>query len=288
MNVCNWARAAALLVGVVLLALPVVGCGVDPTSGPSASPLATAGTAGARPTSTAAPTRSASTSTGASSPTTTSAATEPAAAPINPPILPKPKPSPLPQNPSYLPAAPRGSRGVVYLTFDDGPSTYTHAVLHILTRTGSTATFFQLGDNQQVYPKLPAAVQAQGSTIGNHSYDHNDLTTLSDAAIRSELRRGPQGAHCARPPYGATTPRVRRVINSMGMTQMLWSNDTSDWSRPGSDVIFLRAAGPQIGNGSVVLMHDGGGPRGQTVAVLPRIIAELQRRGYLIRKLPGC
>jgi peptidoglycan/xylan/chitin deacetylase (PgdA/CDA1 family) len=78
------------------------------------------------------------------------------------------------------------------------------------------------------------------------------------------------------------------VITSIGLTQMLWSNDTSDWSRPGSQVIFLRAAGPQITNGSVVLMHDGGGPRGQTVAALPRIIAELQRRGYLIRKLPGC
>lgn len=282
------ARLLALL-SVAVLAYPLAGCGTAPESppfGPSAAVTAS-------PTSSAPPSSASPSSTSPTpAPRTSSAGpvvrVVPAAPPKNPEVLPKPKPAPLPADPRRLPGAPPGSRGVVYLTFDDGPSTFTPEILRILTRTHSTATFFQLGVNQRLYPDLVGAVRAQGSSIGNHTYDHRDLTMMSNAGVRSELKRGPKGSKCARPPYGATTPRVRQLINGMGMTQMLWSNDTSDWSRPGSRVIYLRAAGPQIGNGSVVLMHDGGGPRAQTVAALPKIIAELQRRGYLIRKLPGC
>jgi peptidoglycan/xylan/chitin deacetylase (PgdA/CDA1 family) len=195
----------------------------------------------------------------------------------------------LPQDASkQLPAAPPASRGAVYLTFDDGPSQYTPPILRILARTGSTATFFQLGTNQAAYPTMARAVRAQGSAIGNHTYDHADLTTLTADQVRAELRRGPRGTKCARPPYGATNTKVRRLIERAGLQQIQWSNDTLDWSRPGKKAIYLRATSEHVVNGSIVLMHDGGGSREQTVQALPKIIAELHRRGYVIRRLPGC
>lgn len=198
-------------------------------------------------------------------------------------------PSPLPKDPAkHLPGAPPASRGVVYLTFDDGPSQYTPAILHILAKTDSTATFFELGTNQAAYPQMAKAVRAEGSAIGNHTYDHADLTTLSAAQVRSELRRGPRGTTCARPPYGATNTKVRHLIERAGLRQIQWSDDTIDWSRPGARAIYLRATSAHVVNGSIVLMHDGGGPRQQTVAALPKIVAELHRRGYVIRRLPGC
>ncbi len=177
---------------------------------------------------------------------------------------------------------------MVYLTFDDGPSPYTPAILRVLARTRSTATFFQLGVNQAVYPTTVQAVRAQGSAIGNHTYDHADLTTLTREQVRAELRRGPRGTTCARPPYGATNSQVRHLIERAGLKQIQWSDDTIDWSRPGKRAIYLRATSKHVVNGSIVLMHDGGGPREQTVTALPKIIAELQRRGYVIRRLPGC
>ena len=72
------------------------------------------------------------------------------------------------------------------------------------------------------------------------------------------------------------------------MRQIQWSDDSIDWSRPGQHAIYLRATSEHVVNGSIVLMHDGGGNRDQTVAALPKIIDELHRRGYLIRRLPGC
>jgi peptidoglycan/xylan/chitin deacetylase (PgdA/CDA1 family) len=83
------------------------------------------------------------------------------APPSNPTTVPIATPFPLPKDPAKaLPAAPPGSRGVVYLTFDDGPSPFTRAVLAILARTDSTATFFELGMNQSTYPKAAKAVRS--------------------------------------------------------------------------------------------------------------------------------
>jgi peptidoglycan/xylan/chitin deacetylase (PgdA/CDA1 family) len=177
--------------------------------------------------------------------------------------------------------------GIVYLTFDDGPSQYTPAILNVLRATHSTATFFELGFRQVEYPGAPAQVRAEGSTVGNHTYNHRDLTALTAGQIRWQLSHGPRGK-CMRPPYGATNSAVRRIVAQQGLREVLWSIDTLDWSRPGTAKIVKAATGPTVRAGSTVLLHDGGGDRSQTVAALPKIIRTLQQRGYVIRRIPGC
>ena len=183
--------------------------------------------------------------------------------------------------------APFKRGGVVYLTFDDGPGPYTPAILNILRATHSTATFFELGFRQAQYPAEAARIRAQGSSVGNHTYSHPNLTKLTPSQIQWQLAHGPH-SHCVRPPYGATNATVQRILSQLGLRQVLWSVDTRDWSRPGITHIVKTATGPQVRAGTIVLMHDGGGNRSQTVAALPQIITTLQHQGYVIRRIPGC
>ena len=176
---------------------------------------------------------------------------------------------------------------MVYLTFDDGPSGYTQQVLDILNRYEAKATFFVLGANVVDNPSLVRAAARDGMSIQNHTWDHPDLTTRSNGEIRSQIRRtdnairnaGGGNSTCVRPPYGATNSRVRSVLGDMGKRQLLWSIDTSDYQRPGASAIYRRVV-DEVGRGSIVLAHDGGGVRTQTVAALPRILDNLKDRGY--------
>jgi peptidoglycan/xylan/chitin deacetylase (PgdA/CDA1 family) len=181
----------------------------------------------------------------------------------------------------------KGSGGTVYLTFDDGPSPFTGRILDVLTRTGSTATFFHLGVNEPGFPRTDAQIRAQGSKIANHSYDHPDLTTLTGSQLRWQLSHGPK-ARCFRPPYGATNAAVRKAIADAGMRQVLWDVDTLDWMKPGVTTLAKTGRLKGIRNGSIILMHDGGGERTQTVAALPTILADLHARGFKVRALPHC
>jgi len=189
--------------------------------------------------------------------------------------------------PPYRPNQNGKQRGIVYLTFDDGPSAYTPAILNILRATHSTATFFELGFRQAEHPAEAAQVRAEGSNVGNHTYNHPDLTALTPGQIRWQLGHGPR-SKCIRPPFGATNPAVRRLLARQGLREVLWTVDTKDWSRPGTTHIIQAATGPAVHGGSIVLLHDGGGDRSQTVAALPKIISILQQRGYVIRRIPGC
>ena len=218
----------------------------------------------------------------------------PTATPTAPSVQPRttgtarPGPQATPSPPAQRkPSTPPGRSKVVYLTFDDGPSPYTPRVLQILRDTGSTATFFQLGVNTPGHDQLTAAIRAQGSTIGNHSYDHPDLTRLSASQLRRQIRRGPTST-CFRPPYGATNAGVRAAIRRAGARQVLWTVDTRDWTRPGVKELRRIGRSPQIRPGSIILMHDGGGNRDQTVAALPALISHLHARGFQVRALPGC
>jgi peptidoglycan-N-acetylglucosamine deacetylase len=183
------------------------------------------------------------------------------------------------------PPAKRG--GTVYLTFDDGPSQYTPAILNVLRATHSTATFFELGFRQAQHPTEAAQIRAQGSNIGNHTYNHPDLTKLTPRQIQWQLANGPR-SKCVRPPYGATNRTVKRILSREGLREVLWTIDTRDWSRPGTTHIVKSATGRSIRAGSIVLLHDGGGDRSETVAALPDIIAALQHQGYAVGRIPGC
>lgn len=185
-----------------------------------------------------------------------------------------------------------GKGKVVHLTFDDGPNgTYTPQVLAVLRKHNAKATFFMLGQNASG-SSLVGTVRSQGHAVANHSWNHPQLTRLSRSAIASQLSRTDAAlgrkAACVRPPYGATNATVRSVIASRGQKQVLWTVDTNDWRRPGAGVIASRIVAGAKKNGAIILMHDGGGNRSQTVAGLDRALTTLQAQGYRFTPVPGC
>ncbi|MEU4563089.1 polysaccharide deacetylase family protein [Actinoplanes sp. NPDC023936] len=188
---------------------------------------------------------------------------------------------------AYSAAAARAKRKTVALTFDDGPSKYTPQVLDILKRNNVKATFCMLGNNVGPYQKTAKRIVREGHRLCNHSRSHPDFTDLSNSAARSQVvwtqkkiksvtGRSPQ---VFRFPYGASNSRTRKVVRDQGLRILGWTVDTRDWSRPGTSVIVSRAVN-NTRPGGVVLMHDGGGNRSQTVAALDKTIKKLKAKGY--------
>jgi peptidoglycan/xylan/chitin deacetylase (PgdA/CDA1 family) len=194
----------------------------------------------------------------------------------------------IPGNP-YSPADP-----VVALTFDDGPDpTWTPQILNVLDTYGVKATFFETGASASRYPSVTRAVVARSDVVGNHTWNHVDLTKLpadgypGEVDATTNLLEGLTGqtVRCTRPPYGDSNPAVVSLLAARGQTSVVWSTDTEDFNRPGVGTIVNRALSG-LHNGSIILMHDGGGDRSQTVAALPWIISGIQARGYRI--VPVC
>lgn len=183
---------------------------------------------------------------------------------------------------------------VVALTFDDGPSPYTSRVLAILNTHRIKATFFLIGDQVAAGASEVRAEVADGEGIGNHTYTHADLSKLSgnDAAVDAQVRRTQTAIEAAahvvphwfRSPYGAIDGAVASYINSLGMGIVHWSDDPEDWSRPGTSAIVQRVMA-QVKPGAIILLHDGGGDRSQTIAALPTILGDLVARGYSVLPL---
>jgi len=182
----------------------------------------------------------------------------------------------------------------VALTFDDGPNpTYTPQILQVLAANNAHATFFEIGQQVQRNPGLARQVVADGNVIGNHTWDHPSLTTITPTAQASELKQASTEIKNVtgmtptlfRPPYGATNLQVETVAAEQQMATVLWSVDTADWQLPGVQRI-VTAALNGVHNGSIIMMHDGGGNRSQTVAALSQIIKGLQARGYALVTVP--
>lgn len=184
---------------------------------------------------------------------------------------------------------PDNGQKLVALTFDDGPSEFTQQYLDILAQYGAKATFFQLGNNIREYPDLAKAVADAGMQVASHSDTHPELTKLDAAALRKELGDSLDSLKDAtgvsttifRPPYGAF--KESTWLNSGGLVSasVLWNQDSEDWRRPGVDAIVANSL-RGITNGSIILMHDGGGDRSQDVQALPTIISSLQSQGYTL------
>ena len=166
----------------------------------------------------------------------------------------------------------------IALTFDDGPSTYTPQVVSILKQHHVKGTFFEIG--QEVSSTSRVVVRA-GDEIADHSYHHEtDPSRSSMAATNSAIRRVTGFEPCLfRPPGGAFNSRVVGDARALGMSTVIWNVDPRDWSTPGTDAIYSRVVSATH-PGSIILMHDGGGNRSETVAALPRIIKTLRSRGY--------
>jgi peptidoglycan-N-acetylglucosamine deacetylase len=177
---------------------------------------------------------------------------------------------------------------VVALTFDDGPwPTTTAQIVRALKKGYAEATFFMLGSQIGHRKKLAQSVVAGGNAIGVHSWNHAIMPRRSSATNLRDLTRCKRAvrsatgvtAHWFRPPYGSTSKRLRKTASKAGLSQVIWSVDTLDWKyRATSSVVSRALAGTR--NGSVILMHDGGGPRKATAAAVPIIIKRLRARGY--------
>ena len=133
----------------------------------------------------------------------------------------------------------------VYLTFDDGPSVYTPQILSELEAKGVPATFFVLGERAVQFPSDVQQEHADGDGIGDHTWDHPDLTTLPPDQIRQELdSTAVEIANLTgtrptlwRPPFGAFNDTVTQIASSLGLSMRLWDVDPSDFTMPGTDVI---------------------------------------------------
>ena len=189
------------------------------------------------------------------------------------------------------PVTPDDDGDVVYLTFDDGPHPeYTPQVLDVLARHDARATFFVVGSLAQAYPDIIQRIAAEGHTIANHTWEHEDLAGLSRAAFdetisRTQMVLGDLAAPCLRPPYGSIGAFTREWASDHGLSLLTWDASPSDWLRPPAEEIadyIVQWARP----GVVLLMHDGGGDRSTTVQGLDMALERLADRG--LRYEPVC
>jgi peptidoglycan/xylan/chitin deacetylase (PgdA/CDA1 family) len=180
------------------------------------------------------------------------------------------------------PAQAAACNGYVGLTFDDGPSGTTPALLSTLTRNGLRATMFNQGQYAAANASQVRAQVNAGMWVGNHSYTHPHLTQLGQAQVDSEISRTQQAIAAAgggtpklfRPPYGETNATVKAVAARYGLTEIIWDVDSQDWNGVSTDAI-VQAAG-RLGNGQIILMHDW---PANTLAAIPRIAQNLTARG---------
>jgi peptidoglycan-N-acetylglucosamine deacetylase len=181
----------------------------------------------------------------------------------------------------------------IALTFDDGPGPYTPQILSILERTGTPATFFEVGIVERYFHGATAAIVAHGYPIGDHTEAHAAMGRLSYRDQRRQLLQqiAATGAYGApfprlfRPPFGSWNRATLRLLRRYQMLMVMWTVDTSDYRRPGVSAI-VHATVSRARPGAIILMHDAGGDRSQTVAALPRIIRALHARGYKLVTVP--
>ncbi|RAJ65653.1 peptidoglycan/xylan/chitin deacetylase (PgdA/CDA1 family) [Streptomyces sp. Amel2xB2] len=201
-----------------------------------------------------------------------------------------------------LAAQARGSTSVTYtldsgdsggreiaLTFDDGPDPlWTPKVLEVLRRWRVQATFCVIGREAAAHAHLLNAIADGGHAIANHSWSHPLLTRMRPAQVHEQLARTCDVVDeavgsppvLARAPFGEWNDRTLEISASLGMSPLGWSVDTSDWEEPGTRKItatVLRHTSP----GAVLLSHDGGGNRSQTVAALRDYLPRLLDSGYI-------
>lgn len=183
-----------------------------------------------------------------------------------------------------------GDGNVVALTFDDGPHPdHTPRILDLLARHRATATFCMVGRQAAQHPELVAAVAAAGMRLCAHSIGHDgDLPSRPLRVIEAEVSGSKAILTAAAPdaaveyfraPQGNWSEQITLTATANGMRPLSWSIDSRDWERPGVDQIVATVQGG-LAPGAIILLHDGGGRRDQTVAALERLLPWLVERGY--------
>jgi peptidoglycan/xylan/chitin deacetylase (PgdA/CDA1 family) len=196
--------------------------------------------------------------------------------------------------PNWVFSGPSNVRAIA-LTFDDGPWLLTPEILDVLEREHVPATFFQIGEWISKYGEngaLERRMLADGDMIGDHTWTHPDMLTISPAQQRSQIELASKAIQQAtgftpclwRAPYGIVNPALLTLARSLGFVAMQWDVDPRDWSLPGVAEIYDNIL-ENAHNGAIIEEHDGGGPREETLAALPEVIATLRARGYTFETL---
>lgn len=173
-------------------------------------------------------------------------------------------------------------KGYVALSFDDGPSRYTEQLVDILVKSGVAANFLFIGQNVSHYPEAVRYADEHGMPVGNHSWDHSDLTANSAEENRTNLARANQSLEqligepvtIFRPPYGAVNGQLAEEAGRQHLKVLLWNRDPEDWKADSPEKIlnYFHNTEP---SGGIYLLHE----KNITVQVLPEIIAYLKEKG---------
>jgi peptidoglycan/xylan/chitin deacetylase (PgdA/CDA1 family) len=171
--------------------------------------------------------------------------------------------------------------GYVGLTFDDGPTGSTSALLSVLRANGVRATMFNVGQTVQSNPSAARAQVDAGMWVANHSWNHSNMTSMSQSQMQSDLSQTNAAIQSAtgvrpqlfRPPYGQTNSTLQSVAASLGLRQVLWDVDSQDWN--GASVSQIVSNASRLQAGQVILMHDG---IQNTRDAIPQIMANLSSR----------
>ena len=178
----------------------------------------------------------------------------------------------------------------MYLTFDDGPHpVYTPQMLDVLARYGARATFFVVGSLVEAYPGTTQRIVDEGHTLGNHTWNHDALGGLSreefDETIgRTQALLSRWGSTCLRPPYASMDASTRDWAAEHGLTVFTWDTSPKDWLQVSAQDISQHIV-DYARDGVIMLLHDGGGDRSQTVVGLDSALSQLSRRGYRFEPL---
>ncbi len=184
-----------------------------------------------------------------------------------------------------------GARKTVALTFDDGPSPGTPALLQLLEQYKIPATFFQIGENALHYPETARAVSTAGHEIGNHSQTHPNFAFKPRACIHDEFARGQQSLNrvtgftptLLRAPYGVRWPGFSGMQRSLGLKGVMWSVLGLDWKLPAA--ALAKRVISRVRDGGIVCLHDGRGTLKDpdiraTIEAVRRIVPDLLEKGY--------
>lgn len=180
----------------------------------------------------------------------------------------------------------------VALTFDDGPNpVWTPEVLDVLSRHHAKATFCEIGPNARAHPDLVRRIVAAGHRLCDHSVHHDEAQSRKSQVYnqheildaRDEIARAAGSGSAPlwyyRAPGGDFSPAIRAIAAGNGLRPLGWTVDSEDWRRPGTNAI-LATVNRELKPGSIVLMHDGGGDRSQTVRALAVLLDRLDAAGY--------
>ena len=177
---------------------------------------------------------------------------------------------------------------IIALTFDDGPhSTFTPQILDLLEKHDAKATFFVIGERAEILPNIILRQLEEGHEIANHTFTHPYTNTPE--GLEKELKKTDQviyditGSYPAlyRPVGGSYDERIIDIAVQNGFKVVMWSwhQDTEDWKRPGvNKIVTTVVSGAKPGD--IVLFHDAGGNRSQTVEALEQILPALKKEGF--------